>query len=291
MKLRTIEGQSLNQVSKEVLDYIEANRLKPKQIKKWRFLGGTPNLDPVDKLTRPIIYPASYKIPLCDVIIDPENGPIKVGSVKSVNPLSQEAEFNTFVYYSHKGAPIFVLSGDNADEVLANDGLLLSNLNASNPFRDTNVEPIIQLVDEAKEAKLRSAKFSDLELCLKAIREWDNLETKSVAASNFISTAQEPEVLKNILRELAQKDPTSFLKSIDSRDGRVRGTIKLAEEAQIISFNSQEYKYVYSKTGETIAALERREGKMPHEQLTEILLTGEDGSKKLAKIEKELKTK
>lgn len=107
-------------------------------------------------------------------------------------------------------------------------------------------------------------------------------------ASNGLSSSLEPDVLKDKLEEIAEKDPETFYKSIESEDNKVKAVIKLSTEAGIISFNAHEYKWVYP-SGETVALLNRREGENEVTGLTEFLKTSVNGPKIQGQLEKLLK--
>jgi len=282
------ENKNLNNVSDTVKKYLDSIKLKPGQIVKYRLLNGTPNIDPQRKKGDDMIYPSCIAIGLQEKVKDPEGGIKQVGVVKTFDDKKQPV-FAAFILTPQKGdGGFFFLSGDKIADIEMYDVLELKNNNKSNPYRDTSVIPVFERVNEAAESKIKSKKRNYLFDSLDAIRHWTPDEMRFAGASNGLSSSLEPDVLKDKLEEIAEKDPETFYKSIESEDNKVKAVIKLSTEAGIISFNAHEYKWVYP-SGETVALLNRREGENEVTGLTEFLKTSVNGPKIQGQLEKLLK--
>ncbi len=298
MSLQKFPGSDLNDISKKVQAYLDKNKLKPNGIAKFRLLGGVKNIDPNKKKTDPeIFYSASKTISLTDRIIDPgdkEDGSqskvVHIGSVRYIDEKSKNPVFNKYVIVPD-GTPIFTVRANVVKELNDYDFLLLSNANASNPFRDKSVPPIFEMVNDAAEASERSGKRSTLYDCLSAIRHWTRTEMQTIAAAYNINTDQETSVLKDRLEELAEKAPAEFYAKIDSEDTKVRAVIKLAIDAGIIAYSAHEHNYKMVESEAIIATLERRDGVEHTQQFVEFLNSAANGPAVLGSIQDALKKK
>jgi hypothetical protein len=97
-------------------------------------------------------------------------------------------------------------------------------------------------------------------------------------------------VIKDKLEEIAEKDPETFYKSIESDDNKIKAVIKLAKDAGIIAFSAHENKWTYT-SGETLALLDRKEGVDENVQLLHFLKSSVNGPAIQGKLEKLLKSK
>ena len=288
--LQEFAEKNLNIVSDTVKSYLNSIQLKPGQMVKYRLLNGTPNIDPQRKKGDDMLYPSCVAISLQEKIKDPEGGIKQVGLVKAFDD-NERPIFVDFILTPQKGdGGFFFLSGDRVADIEMYDIIELKNNNKSNPYRDISVTPIFERVNEAAESKVRSKKRNYLFDSLDAIRHWTPEEMRFAGASNGLSSALEIDVLKDKLEEIAERDPETFYKSIESEDNKLKAIIKLATEAGFISFNAHEYKWI-DKNGETVALLDRREGENEVTGLLQFLKTSVNGPAIQGKLEKLLKSK
>lgn len=281
---------NLNNISKTVQDYLDSIKLKDGQMVKYRLLNGTKNIDPERAKGDDMIFPSCIAIPLHEKIKDPEYGPTQIGLVNEFDDKEQPI-FQTHILVPQRGdGGIFFLSGDKVTDIEMYDILELKNCNKSNPYRDKTVIPLFERVDEAAESKVRSKKRNYLFDSLDAIRHWTKDELIYAGASYNISPSVGVDVIKDKLEEIAEKDPETFYKSIESEDNKIKAIIRLAVDAGLISFNAHEYKWV-DNTGETVALLNRREGEDENSGLVQFLKTSVNGPAIQGKLEKLLKSK
>jgi hypothetical protein len=166
------------------------------------------------------------------------------------------------------------------------DGLELSNKNASNPFRDISTDILFERVNDVKESGARSTKRNHLFDSLTAIRSWDYTQMRIMGAGYNLSTQLPMEVLKDKLEALAEADPETFAKSIDSDDLKIRAVIKMAKDADVISFLPQENKWVFTGSNEIITTLDRKEGLTEMDQFAEFLKNTTNGKQIKAQLER-----
>ena len=290
MSLQVIKDLNLNNFSQAVQDYLTENKLNRNGAATFRLLTGHKNVDK-DKIGGDILFNSVIGIRISGTINDPENGPVDFGMVKSVDPLTKRPSFRKFYVRPKRNDGLFTLRGDIIADLEIYDAILLSNDNKSNPFRDTSMEPIFEKVDAVKESKIRSKKRNFLFDSLDAIRHWSPDEMRIAGASHNLSASLSIDVLKDKLEEIAEKDPETFYKAIDSEDNKVRAIIKLATDAEIIAFSAHENKWFYPGSGETVALLDRREGANETEQLKDFLKSAANGPEIQGQLQKLLKAK
>lgn len=295
--LQTYTGSNLNTFSKAIQEYLDKSPLLPGESVKYRLLNGTKNIDPERKKGEDLLFPASIVIHLRDRIKDPgkddiKAGIVEIGAVSHFDDRTELPVFKSFIINPSKGdGGYFMLSGDNISDIEMYDVLELKNCNGSNPFRDKSVNALYEKVNEVAESKVRSKKRNYLFDSLDAIRHWTADEIKFAAASNNLSATLPPDVLKDKLEEIAEKDPETFYKSIESDDNQIKAVIKLSKDAGNIAFNAHENKWIYAGSGETLALLDRREGVDENTGLLYFLKTSVNGPRIQGQLEKLLKSK
>lgn len=288
MSLQTYAGSDLNKISRTLQSYLDERELKPGDMVKYRLLNGTPNIDRDRKKGDDVLFPAVVGIPLRTIIYDPgykdesgktrEAGTVQIGVVKFFDDRTKQPVFEKYYVQTQKGdGGIFFLRGGVIDEMNKYDAIELSNLNKSNPFRDQTIDPVFERIDDAKESKVKSTKRNFLLDSLVAIRAWTAEERRIIGASYNLSSQLDADVLKDRLEEIAEKDPATFYKHIDSEDTKIRALIKLSQEAGIISFNAHENKWTYTGSDETLALLDRKEGVSELDQLGDFLKNSANG--------------
>jgi hypothetical protein len=277
---QTREGSDLNNLSPKLISYLDERKLKPGEVVKYRLLDKARNTDPKRRKGDDWIYSSAVVVHLRDRIKKPEGGVVEIGVVDSVDPISKIPIFKSpYIIIPQKGSGgYFFLNESKLDDVEMYPLLELSNKNASNPFRDKNTKPLFERVDEAKESKVRSKKRNFLYDCLDAIRNWTPEEMRIAGAGFNIPSDLEPDTLKDKLEELAEKDPETFYKAIDSQENKIAAIINLAKSKNIIGYSAFENKWFYVGTNDTIILLERREGTDETKQFVNFLMNTPKGA-------------
>lgn len=279
MGLQTYPDVQVNKISDKLKKYLEERALKPGEIVKYKLLNGVKNIDPNRRKGDDWLYPASIMVAGATRIIDPgTNRPVQIGVVKNIDPNTKTPTFRKYYVKPGRGENgIFTINANRVEESDFYELLELSNNNASNPYRDTSVQPIYERIDEIKQASQRSDKRNYLKMSWDSIKQWNDKETKAMAAAYNIPTNQSRSVLKDILESIAEKDPEGFYKMIDSDDTKIAAIIRLSIEKGIIEFNPVENKWIYKGNGETAALLDRREGVDEFEGLKQFLKSAANG--------------
>jgi len=297
MSLKNYPGSDLNKISSTLKKYLDERKLKPLDIVKYRLLNGKENKDPQKIKGDDIIFPSSVNIPVAGTIIDPgdtdkdgnvtNSGLVQIAAVRYFDDKTKQPAFKKFYVRPEKGdGGIFILRGNVAEDLEMYDVLELSNVNASNPYRDVSFEPIFERVDEMKEANKRSAKRNYLFDSLNAIRNWSYDEMRIIGAGYNLSTSLPQDVLRDRLEEIAEKDPKTFFESIESDSLKTKAVIKMAKDAGVISFIAHENKWIYTGSDEPITILDRKEGITETEQFALFLKNNVNGDKILGNLKK-----
>lgn len=283
--LRTFEGSTINKISQEVEDYLDSRKLGRGETAKYRLLNGKPNGD-TTKGAVEILFNSQIYFSLRGFILDPVNGVVEVGAVKSFDNATKSVVFKTRFITPQRQIGEFILNGNNIDDIGDYDAIELSNLNKTNPFRDTAEEPIFERIDDVLESQQRSSDRNYLLDSWNAIKVWNYDEMRIIAAGYNLDISQKIGVLKDKLETIAQKDPKKFYMSIDSEELKIKATIKMAKDADVIQYIPHESKWVFVGTNEPIVQLDRREGLTPDEQFALFLSNGVNGDKVKTNIQK-----
>lgn len=292
MGLSTYPEIDVNKISKKLRDYLDGRALEPGQIAKYRLLNGVRNVDPQRKKGDDYRFPVATKVGISQRIIDPgsKNNPITIGVIRDIDKVTRMPKFAGFYAKPDPGSNgIFTISATVTEEIEFYELLELSNLNRSNPFRDTSVEPLFERVEEAKEAKGRMERRDYLSKCYDSIAKWTEKELKTMAAAYNISTRLDPGVLRDTLASIAEKEPKVFFESIGNDDLQIAALVRLSVENNIIAFNPVENKWTYVANGETAALLDRREGVDEFEGLKHFIKDSGNGAVVKGQLQKMLK--
>jgi hypothetical protein len=277
---QTREGSDLNNLSPKLISYLDGRKLKSGEVVKYRLLNKVRNTDPARKKGDDYHYSSAIVIHLRDRIKKPEGGVVEIGVIDSVDPITKIPIFKKpLTILPQKGSgEYFFLNESKLDDVEMYPLLELSNKNASNPFRDANTVAVFERVDEVKESRVRSKKRNFLYDSLDAIRNWTPEEMRIAAAGFNLPSDLEPDTLKDRLEELAEKDPETFYKAIDSQENKIAAIINLAKSKNIIGYSAFENKWFYVGTNDTIILLERREGTDETKQFVNFLMNTPKGA-------------
>jgi len=290
MSLRIVNNSDVNKVSNTLTSYLKDRKLKSDEEAVYRLLNGTLNVDP-QKKDGVMLYPSVQGISLNDTIIDPENQTVvRIGLPKTADR-DGNVVFRKFYVTPKKNEGTFSLRGNVAADIEIYNVLELLSLNKSNPYRNEDVEPLFERVDGAAESKARSEKTNYLRLALNAIDGWDYDHLRVIGSSYNISTKLDKEVIKEQLEAIAQKNPKAFFDRIDSEDTKVRSVIRIAREANVISYIGHERRWLFTEQDETIFTLELKEGVNEIDQLAKLLIDNPKGPAMRKAIEKLISAK
>ena len=298
MSLKRYPGSDLNQISATLQKYLDDRKLVKGGIAKYRLLNGLINTDPTRLKGNDIIFPSSTAISLRANILDPgdeganNDKNVEIGSVISFDDKTKLPIFKSLLIHPTKGdGGLFFIRYGVIAEMDMYEAIELLHSNGSNPFRDTSVDPLFERVNDVEESAAKSKRRDYIYDSLTAIRSWDYSKMRLVGAGFNFNTKLPMEVLKDMLEELAMKDAKTFYESIDSRDLELKSLVRIAVEAEVISFIAHESKWVMNGSNEVLVLLDRKEGVTEFEQLAQFIKNSANGDKVKGNLEKLIKAK
>lgn len=284
MSLQKYTGSDLNHISNKIETYLNERKLKPGQMAKYRLTNGIRNIDPQRMKGNDVLFPAVVGIPLKTSFYDTGDEEsdnarvVEIGKVKSIDDRTKQMTFQKFYIQPQKGdGGIFNIRGGVVSEMEIYEILELHNWNGSNPFRDVSEPIVFERIDDAKESRARSNRRNFLFDSLNAIKNWTPEEVRIMGAAYNLNSSLDLDVIKDALESIAEKNPEEFYNAIDSEDNKVNALIKLATDSGVISYNAHENKYSFAG-GETVALLERVEGRSEIDQFREFLKSSANGA-------------
>lgn len=182
----------------------------------------------------------------------------------------------------------FTLSGDNVEDVETFEFLWLSNKREDNANRAKGVEPEYKYVDKKVEAKKKEGRLKNKALALAAA---DNLtaEERRYFAGSLNWNLHDEDLYANIL-EYADKNPDDFVKRIQDKSAREKFIVKEAIDLGVIAYDPAQHRIVWGGGNQTVALLEREEGKTPVELFYEWTQKAKNGMDVYKGIRKKVMT-
>lgn len=214
--------------------------LKPDERASYRVLNVRP--DP-DNYGRTLI-PAALQIPSTDIIYDDKKGEfINIAAIERQDEKG-EAVFLNIVFTASNLGYLF-LNGNNPTHQKIYQFLELSNFNASNPNRSSDIEPFFARIDSKKEAQDERAMRKLIVKAVNIALELDDEKAKEVGAALGIE-AETIEEVRNLLEDYAGDNPKEFLEIVERASLSSELILKEAVKRGIIknNVNSQVFEWV-----------------------------------------------
>lgn len=284
--LYQVKESNVNQIGLTTMAFLKTYKLEKGTTVTFRLLQKRKNSDPKKKEGE-WIYP-NISLRTQFWINDKDNGVVEIAAVKSVN------RDNTYVIKDyHVDATgtngLWVMYGDIVEDQKLFPYLMLSPENRTSIFHNSEIsEPLYEVVNAAADAKKSVNRVSILLKCLRAISEFDNDDLKLYNTAFGGNVHDEPVQMMDRLNNLATKDPEDFYVKIDAPTIRSKSVIKMAGDLNIIQYDPMQHRYLWVG-GDTIAALDRVDGKEPIDLFAEWLTTSKNGDKIQKMIELKLK--
>jgi hypothetical protein len=124
----------------------------------------------------------------------------------------------------------------------------------------SEVKPLFEWINESKESKSRSAVRR---LLAQAMEIADNMTTqdeRDFAASLGQDEFMDEDVLHDYIGTMAENEPEHFLGLIKNSNLEIKAAVKRAESKNIITWDENAFKYVWSATGDTLVPFAKSEG-------------------------------
>lgn len=276
-----------NKISEKYREELNKNKLAIGEQVQYRLLSGQLNPDPEErgKKGREIIWLMSQCIVCQDRIRDPHSKDlVDIGVIKGLDDNGRPL-FDKLYVSARDTNGFFYVTGGNIEQERFHDFLEATNLNESNPNRDSNVKPLFKRVDAAKEAAKTNKNDDTLTDMLILVKDASLAEKREMALAFGWDAEMDQEVITRRLREMVKADAAGFRKIVGNKnDLTTKAVINEALQKGILAHNGTENKYVIVKTGETIVSLTRSETTQPIDQLTEWLKSHPTGKTVLKNI-------
>lgn len=214
---------------------------------------------------------------------------VDIGIPERIN--KGEVELFKSVVFDNASAGTIYLRGDNIAEVEIDEFWQLCNYNENTLLgedRDKNVELAICRIDRTKEAREKNIKRNARASALNFFGLMDSKDKKEFAASMNWNYNVPAEELDDRIGEYIEDFPEEFTKAIESTDTKRKATIKYAIEERVIEYDANGHKIKWPN-GETIASLERVEGKNHIDLFNDWLATSLNGDKILSQLKRKAK--
>jgi hypothetical protein len=145
------------------------------------------------------------------------------------------------------------LDMDNPDDVEMFMYLFMHPLLVNGMFKDKNSADLIEIVNEAADAKKRGKRRSVKADAMYVANNMTDREMKDYACAKGWDEEQDPEILQDLIGADAEGDPDIFKTFMESSNFPYRAEITRAEKAGVIYWLPMENKYTWSN-GQVITA-------------------------------------
>jgi len=208
-------------------------------------------MDP-DNPTEPLI-PVYKKIPNRDIIII-DGQSYDIGAISSVS--GDKISFYEIGFWKDEGG-FKRLNPRTARDRDVLEFLLISNFNASNPFRDPNVRPLFEVFRPEEKAKQRVDQRLQRVQAITIAASMKEEELREFAASVGWNEADDVYILKDKVLDWCERDPKGFIEAQSSRERYIMATLRRAESRDIIARNPLENAWVWKASGQIMCTLPR----------------------------------
>lgn len=239
-------NKDINNVSKETIKKLGLSEAKSVTIilAGLRYENGVP------------MAPAALAIPAEDRITDPTTGePVSIANVRNILPNGALDIQNVQIFANEGGMRTYDTGNVSQREEL--EYLLLSNYNGSNPNRDTTVPIVFYVSNPEAEKKANMKEKLALGKALGIVANMKDAELKTYALARGMEVGSDPEVIRAEIIVHAEKDPHTFMKSIDPEYQHIIATIRKGEYDGLLTFNPATSSWGWAASGDTIVTLPR----------------------------------
>jgi hypothetical protein len=157
-------------------------------------------------------------------------------------------------------------------------------------FMDKNLFPIVSRIDENAAARDARSERNERLKALNAAQAMSDAELIDFADAMQWDSTENIEILRNQTEELADRNPIYFNDLVQSKAIEYQSLVKQAMNKDLISFDNNEYKFVWTGNHQTITVLSPTTSKNEVEKLSEWMQTsgakGDDFYKKLKSLVK-----
>jgi hypothetical protein len=273
-----------NNVSPQIMP----KKLKKDEVVEYQLLCGTRDSKDPSK----ILYPTSFRIPSKDRIHDTGTGKFvdigvydeqrtrAHGSVKDGNILTK-------AIFIRGAKGLIGLTGGKIEDQELFEFFELTNTNESNSSRDDSIVPLFKRIDKVNDSKISTKHRSKRTQAMVYVDSLSEKDIRELAAALKWDEKDELIVLKDKLGDFAEKKPDAFITFIEAPGVKDMALIKFAITKGIIKYDVSTHKILWP-SGETIAILDRADGKTEIENFSDWVLTAKNGGDVMTSIRKKM---
>jgi hypothetical protein len=265
--------------------------LKRNETVQYRLLGITK-----DEFGRWII-PAAKNVPTSDYVFDPglgaKNGIKSSGDyidIKYITSVNAQGEYQLgSIWFERSTLGTLILRGGSKKDQDMYQYLEACNFNASNPHRDTSVRPIFECINETKTATKKRQKREWVREAMNLAADMSDDEVKTMISALGKNEVRPLDILRDELEEFAMKDPKGFMSISSNKQKEIMATIKRGLDNNIISFNTEQSRFVWANNQEMILTTPRGSLKRRMDSMLEYIINTKQGAATYEEIVRRLK--
>lgn len=270
--------------TKEYNNVEKPPQLKRNEVKVFQWLDVKPDKNNKGKL----IMPSVAFVPTVDRVFDPAKDDfVDIANIQSIGvggkPIIRPIEF------SKRNHGKLLLKGSKTGDREMYQFMMMSNFNASNPNRDTNVKALYELVEPSKKAEESRKQRTQKREAMNVAAELSAAEVREFIASLNKDEKRDISILRDELETFAERDPSGFIKLSKDKNKTIQAKVKQAIDKKIIMFDRAESTFTWASTGETIVQVPRSSKSSYLQGFTNFVLTNKNGESVYEEIVKLLK--
>lgn len=270
--------QDWNDISKESMP----PKLKRGEKAVYRILGikGDPSRPETFKI------PSAVNVPGKDRVYDSlKEEYVDIANIKSVGVGGKMKCHSVWFQKEYNG--VLVFDGSRRDDAEIYEYLELCNYNASNRNRSQDVKPIFERVNPTEQAEKKRKTRSTRRQALNVAAEMNAADVRDFAATMGWDDKQDLVVLRDLIEDYADTNPTEFIKKSKNKQNSLSALINRAKKSGVLKFDNRANGWKWADTNEVICNVARGTDKV--ESLVVHITESSNGSEIIKTLQKALK--
>lgn len=262
---------------------------------RYKFEISNPNPDPTF-VNGKIIWPTIYTLdPSVFSINDPyedREGKSKSKRIALVEAVDEKGIPNRFkkVRIHARRAGVLFLNLENEEEFAIAVFLEMHPKLVGGKFADRTKKQVVSRIDDVADATTKRTERTARVKALNAAQQMSDKDRVNFADAMMWDSAQKPEVLGNMIEELAETDPVFFNDLVEGKSIEYQAVVKQALDRQVIGFDPAAWKIFWSSNMQPITVLSPTGEKNHVEKLAEwFQIGGEQAAEAYKKIKSLIK--
>jgi len=240
--------QDWNDISKESMP----PKLKRGEKAVYRILGikGDPARPETFKI------PSAVNVPGKDRVYDSTKDEyVDIANIKSVGVGGKMKCHSVWFQKEYNG--VLVLDGSRRDDAEIYEYLELCNYNASNKNRSQDVKAIFERVNPTAQAEEKRKTRSTRRQALNVAADMNAADVRDFAATMGWDDKQDLVVLRDLIEDYADNNPTEFIKKSKNKQNSLSALINRAKKAGVLKFDNRSNGWKWADSNEVICTVAR----------------------------------